>query len=101
MLVEAAQAAGANPSEARQFLASRKGTSEIKAAQRVLRRAGICGIPTIFLGGAWQLPSGAIGKSVIVDALRAVESEGGATGSLFAQPLGIPSRIMRESLALP
>ena len=66
MLTSVAANVGADPDEARRFLDSDQGLSEIRAAQRQLRDLGVSGIPTLILGGKWQLPSGAIGSEMLV-----------------------------------
>lgn len=100
MLVTAASAVGADPVETREFLASNEGRAEITAAQLELASLGITGIPTILLGGKWQMPSGALGPAALVDAFRSIEMEGGATGSVFAEALGLPDHVMEETIAL-
>ena len=100
MLVEVAVAVGMDEDEARRFLASSEGLDEIAAAQEVVRGLGISGIPTLCLGGKYMLPSGAVGSSTIIDAFRAIEGRGGATGSLFADALGIPDHVMEQTLNL-
>ena len=82
------------------MLESGDGSEAIQAAQGILRDLGVNGIPTIVLGGKYQLPSGALGAQTLVEAFRAIEAEGGATGSLFAEALGIPDKVMEETLVL-
>ena len=74
------------------------GTAAQRAAQAKLRELGVSGIPTLLLGGEWQLPSGALHADDIVPALRMVEERGGATGSFFAETLGISDAVMEETL---
>ena len=100
MLIEEAVAVGADAEEARQFLESEAGKPEIQAAQAKLRQLGVSGIPTLILGGKWQMPSGALGASSIVDAFRQLEEMGGATDSMFAEALAIPDQVMEETLVL-
>lgn len=100
MLVEAAEAVGADAAEARRFLASGEGLREIGAAQAKLAQMGISGIPTLILGGLYQLQSGAVGSDTLVQAFRRLEEEGGATGSLFAEALEIPEHVMSEAIVL-
>lgn len=100
MLVEEAVGVGADAEEARQFLESEAGKPEIQAAQAKLRQMGVSGIPTLVLGGKWQMPSGALGASSIVDAFRQMEEMGGATDSMFAEALAIPDQVMEETLVL-
>jgi predicted DsbA family dithiol-disulfide isomerase len=99
MLLEVAVAAGAELSRAMDFLDDPDaGREEITAAQAKLRELGVSGIPTLLLGGEWQLPSGALHADDIVPALRMVEERGGATGSFFAETLGISDAVMEETL---
>ncbi|KAH8055834.1 DSBA-like thioredoxin domain containing protein [Aureococcus anophagefferens] len=99
MLLEVAVAAGAELSKAMDFLDDPDaGREEITAAQAKLRELGVSGIPTLLLGGEWQLPSGALHADDIVPALRMVEKRGGATGSFFAETLGISDAVMEETL---
>ena len=100
MLVEEAVAVGADAEEAREFLESEAGKPEIQAAQAKLRELGVSGIPTLILAGKWQMPSGAIGASSLVDAFRQLEEMGGGTGSMFAEALAIPDTVMEETLVL-
>ena len=100
MLIREAAAVGAEEEEARAFLASDAGKPEIEAAQHKLRQLGVSGIPTLILGGRWQLPSGAIGATTIVEAFRELEELGGATGSVFAEALQLPDEVMQETLVL-
>lgn len=100
MLVAAAERVGASAEAARRVLESGDGSEAIQAAQGILRDLGVSGIPTIVLGGKYQLPSGALGAQTLVEAFRAIEAEGGATGSLFAEALGIPDKVMEETLLL-
>lgn len=100
MLIEEAVKVGADAEEARTFLESDAGKPEISAAQEKLRELGVNGIPTLILGGRWQLPSGAVGSSTIVDAFRQIEAMGGATGSVFAEALQLPEKVMQETLTL-
>jgi len=100
MLIDAAVAVGAEPEAARRFLESGEGMQEIDAAQGVLRDLGVSGIPTLIVGGKYQLPSGAVGADTLVEAFRAIEAQGGATGSLFAEALEIPDNVMQETLDL-
>ena len=79
---------------------SNEGLSEIRAAQRKLRDLGVSGIPTLILGGKWQMPSGAIGSEMLVEAFRTIEAQGGATGSMFAAELGIPEHVLQETVEL-
>ena len=58
------------------------------------------GIPTIVLGGKWQLPSGAVGAGSLVETFRWVEEMGGATESMFSEALGIPDAVMQQTLQL-
>ena len=85
---------------ARSRLASSEGLDEIAAAQEVVQGRGVSGIPTLCLGGKYVLPSGAVGSATIIDAFRAIEGQGGATGSLFADALGIPDHVMKQTLNL-
>jgi len=92
---------GADPKAARSFLESDEGKVEIEAAQHRLARLGISGIPTLILGGKWQLPSGAVGAKSIVDFFRKIEAEGGAPGPpLFAGDLNFPQSVLEEALIL-
>jgi len=100
MLVEEAEGVGCDAAEAREFLESAKGNTEIQAAQEKLRELGVNGIPTLILGGKWQLPSGAAAAGALVETFRKIEAEGGATGSLFAEALGIPDHVLEETLVL-
>lgn len=100
MLVEAASAVGAEPEAARAFLASDEGLAEIQAASAKLSTMGISGIPTLILGGEYQLQSGAVGSETLVQAFRTIEEQGGATGSLFAEALRIPDHVMKEAIVL-
>ena len=100
MLVGAAERVGADAGAARAFLESDEGREQIAAAQGLLGRMGVSGIPTLLLGGKWALPSGAIGADAIVSAFRELEAQGGATASFFGDVLGIPERVMDETLAL-
>ena len=100
MLVEEAVAVGADAEEAREFLESEAGKPEIQAAQAKLRELGVSGIPTLILAGKWQMPSGAMGASSLVDAFRQLEEMGGGTGSMFAEALAIPDTVMEETLVL-
>ena len=100
MLVDEAAAVGADAEAAKNFLESGEGGKEIAAAQDKLREMGVNGIPTLVLGGKWQLPSGALGADALVDAFRAIEGMGGATGALFADALAIPEAILEETLVL-
>ena len=100
MLVEEAVAVGADAEEAREFLESEAGKPEIQAAQAKLRELGVSGIPTLILAGKWQMPSGAISASSLVDAFRQLEEMGGGTGSMFAEALAIPDTVMEETLVL-
>ncbi len=58
MLAEAASGVGADADKAREVVDSGMGTEEIWAAQERLRALGVSGIPTLILGGQWQMPSG-------------------------------------------
>ena len=69
-------------------------------AQAKLRELGVSGIPTLILAGKWQMPSGAMGASSLVDAFRQLEEMGGGTGSMFAEALAIPDTVMEETLVL-
>jgi len=100
LLVEAAVAVGADETDARHAIRSGDGGKQIEAAQDVLRDLGVSGIPTLILGGKWQLPSGALSSGQLVDAFRSIEAQGGATGALFAECLEIPSSVMEQTLAL-
>ena len=100
MLVAAAARVGAAPAATRAVLASGEGGAEIAAAQERLRALGVSGIPTLVLGGKYQLPSGAIGARDLVDAFRQVEAMGGAPGAMFAEALNIPPAVVDESLDL-
>jgi predicted DsbA family dithiol-disulfide isomerase len=100
MLLEQAILVGADEEEARTFLDSDAGTPEIAAAQDKLRWLGVSGIPTLILGGKWQLPSGAVSSSTIVEAFREIEEMGGATDSVFAEALQLPEKVMQETLIL-
>lgn len=100
MLVEAAASVGAEREATKAFLDSKEGTEEIGRAQSRLRELGVSGIPTLILGGKWQLPSGAVGAGTLVEAFRMVESQGGAPEALFADDLSIPQSIVDESLDL-
>ena len=100
MLVDVAAAAGADRAEARRFLDSDDGLAEIRAANRKLRELGISGIPTLILGGKYQLASGALGSETLVQAFRQIEEEGGATGSMFAEALEIPEQVLEETIQL-
>eukprot|EP00967_Tisochrysis_lutea_P098357 scaffold145164_cov32-Tisochrysis_lutea.AAC.4 len=78
-----------------------QGKDEIEAAQRRLASLGISGIPTLILGGKWQLPSGALGASTLVEVFRKIEQEGGAPGPpLFAGDLNLPANVVEETLEL-
>lgn len=100
MLIEQAVAVGADAHAARVCLESGAGGAEISAAQERLRELGVNGIPTLILGGRWQLPSGAIGAGQLVEAFRSIEEMGGATGALFAEALAIPSAVLEETLTV-
>uniref|UniRef100_A0A7S2INA4 DSBA-like thioredoxin domain-containing protein n=1 Tax=Haptolina brevifila TaxID=156173 RepID=A0A7S2INA4_9EUKA len=100
MLVEAASSVGAQPEETRRFLEGEEGIVEIRRAQKRLAKIGISGIPTLILGGQWQLPSGALGADSLVNAFRSIEGQGGAIGSLFAEDLSIPPMVLEEDLML-
>jgi predicted DsbA family dithiol-disulfide isomerase len=100
MLLEQAILVGADEEEARTFLDSDAGKPEIAAAQDKLRWLGVSGIPTLILGGKWQLPSGAVSSSTIVEAFREIEEMGGATDSVFAEALQLPEKVMQETLIL-
>mmetsp|Transcript_29592 Transcript_29592/g.90785 ORF Transcript_29592/g.90785 Transcript_29592/m.90785 type:complete len:230 (-) Transcript_29592:365-1054(-) len=101
MLVKAAEKVGADPRAARSFIESNEGKDEIEAAQRRLASLGISGIPTLILGGKWQLPSGALGASTLVEVFRKIEQEGGAPGPpLFAGDLNLPANVVEETLEL-
>jgi len=100
MLVDAAVAAGADEAAAREAIRSGDGRKQIHAAQAVLQKLDVGGIPTLILGGREWLPSGAVGARHIVEALREIESQGGGTGSLFAKCLEIPDAVMEQTLAL-
>jgi len=100
MLIKAAIAVGADESAARKAVRTGDGRKQIQAAQGVLRDLGVSGIPTLILGGKMQLPSGALHAEHIVKAFREFESQGGATGSIFAECLEIPDGIMEQTLAL-
>jgi len=100
MLVEAALLVGAEPEATRAFLASDEGHAEIQRAQHRLRQLGVSGIPTLILGGKWQMPSGAIGAEQLVEAFRMVEEQGGAPDALFAEDLAFPPHVVDEALDL-
>ena len=100
MLVQAAASVGADPEETRRVIQTGEGSAQIQAAQEQLRTLGVSGIPTLILGGKYMMPSGAIGAEHLVDAFRQLEVQGGATGSMFAEPLGIPDEIMEQTLTL-
>ena len=101
MLLEAAVAVGADRDAAAAFLEDEnEGRPEIEAAQRQLRDLGVSGIPTLILGGKYQLPSGAHHAESLIRAFRQVEAEGGATGSAFAAALSIPDEVMTETIRL-
>jgi len=100
MLVEAAERVGADPEAARAFLDSDAGCAEIEAAQVRLRQLGVSGIPTLILGGKYQMPSGAVRAGALVDAFRQLEAQGGEAGALFADDLAIPPHVIDESLDL-
>mmetsp|Transcript_22780 Transcript_22780/g.68381 ORF Transcript_22780/g.68381 Transcript_22780/m.68381 type:complete len:226 (+) Transcript_22780:371-1048(+) len=101
MLAAAAERAGADLEEAKAFLADDSaGRPEIEAAQDMLRRMGVSGIPTLVLGGKYRLPSGALHSDDLVHAFRTIEAEGGATGSAFADALNIPDEVMQETIRL-
>ena len=99
MLLEVAVAAGAELQATADFLEDdAAGVDEIRAAQAKLRDLGVSGIPTLLLGGEWQLPSGAIHSDDIVGAFRMIEERGGATGSFFQDILKLPDAVMEETL---
>lgn len=94
-------ASGADPESARSFLLSDEGKLEIEAAQRRLSDLGIHGIPTLIVGGKWQLPSGAIGATTLVGMFRELEAQGGAPGPpMFSRDLNLPRSVTEEVLAL-
>ena len=94
-------AVGADRDAAAAFLEDEnEGRPEIEAAQRQLRDLGVSGIPTLILGGKYQLPSGAHHAESLIRAFRQVEAEGGATGSAFAAALSIPDEVMAETIRL-
>jgi predicted DsbA family dithiol-disulfide isomerase len=100
MLIEAAASVGADREATAAFIDSDEGKPEIQRAQGRLQQLGVSGIPTLILGGKWQMPSGALGAGALVDAFRMVEEQGGAPGSLFAEDLSIPPHVMEETLDL-
>lgn len=100
MLIEAAASVGADREATRAFIESGEGTEEIQNAQRRLASLGVSGIPTLILGGQWQMPSGAVGAETLVEAFRMVEARGGAPDALFAEDLAIPDHVVAESLDL-
>mmetsp|Transcript_450 Transcript_450/g.1295 ORF Transcript_450/g.1295 Transcript_450/m.1295 type:complete len:227 (+) Transcript_450:454-1134(+) len=101
-LLEAAVGVGADREAAAAFIDDKDaGRPEIEAAQRMLRKIGVSGIPTLLLGGKYQLPSGALHSDDLVRAFRTVEAEGGATDSFFADALGISRETMAETIQLP
>ena len=100
MLVEAATAVGADADAARTFLASESGKAEIEAANLKMRTLGVSGIPTLILGGKYQLPSGALGSSDLINAFRQIEAEDGAPEALFAEELAIPQSVLDEEIDL-
>ena len=99
MLCDAAASVGIDRQSAESFLRSTAGLSEIRAAQVILQRAGITGIPTFVLGGQ-RLASGALAQADLVRLLRECESRGGGSSALFAAALGIPAAVMEETLNL-
>ena len=92
MLIEVATAVGADPAEARRFLESDDGLAEIRAANQQLREIGVSGIPTLILGGKYQMPSGAINSDYLVQAFRTIEKEGD-----FPRNSWILNKKMREN----
>jgi len=100
MLAAAAVDVGAEEPAARRLLEGDEGAEEIRQAQQKLRALGVSGIPTLILGGQWQLPSGALGASTLVEAFRSLEAQGGAVGSQFGEVLAIPSTVLEEDLVL-
>ena len=86
-------AVGADRDAAAAFLEDEnEGRPEIEAAQRQLRDLGVSGIPTLILGGKYQLPSGAHHAESLIRAFRQVEAEGGATAGA-AQPAALEPRL--------
>jgi predicted DsbA family dithiol-disulfide isomerase len=99
MLCDAAATVGIDRRSTEAFLRSSDGLPEIRAAQAVLHRIGVTGIPTFVLGGT-QLISGALPQRELVRHLRAAELRGGAPGALFAGALGIPPAVLSQTLDL-
>jgi predicted DsbA family dithiol-disulfide isomerase len=99
LLVEAAAKAGADPAEAEAFLASDKGVAEIRKAQQILAGMGVHSIPTFVLGGK-RVVSGAAHSNEIMRHLRALEEQGDADSSVFADALGIPPQVLEQTLPL-
>ena len=101
MLVEAAVAVGADEKATRTFLSSGEGTAEIQAAQGKLQSLGVSGIPTLILGGQYQMPSGAVGADTLVDAFRTLEARGERLmDALFAEELKLPQEVIDEEMDL-
>jgi len=100
MLVDAAANVGANREETARVIDEGTGGAEIHAAQQRLASLGVSGIPTLIFGGAYQMPSGALGARDLVSAFRQIEAEGGAPGQLFADDLNIPEHVVDETLDL-
>ena len=101
MLADAAAAVGADRDAAAAFLADETaGRPEIEAAQGQLRALGVSGIPTLILGGKYQLPSGAHHSDSLVRAFRTIEAEGGAPDAAFAEALGISDAVLAETIRL-
>jgi hypothetical protein len=99
MLCDAAEKVGLDRQSADDFLRSSSGLAEIRAAQAILRRAGVNSIPTFVLGGE-LLISGALPQPELVRHLREAELRGGAPGSLFAAALAIPRHVLAQTLVL-